>query len=87
MCDPQRLGSQIENMKRLTNQTILALKGQSKRYDVPDEGGVPGLSIRVGSSGRKTWNFRYRTHLGKQRRISLGQFGNKVVQPLIYVPV
>ena len=78
MCDPERLGSQIENMKRLTNQTILALKGQSKRYDVPDEGGVPGLSIRVGSSGRKTWNFRYRTHLGKQRRISLGQFGNKV---------
>jgi len=78
MCDPERLGSQIENMKRLTNQTILALKGQSKRYDVPDEGGVPGLSIRIGSSGRKTWNFRYRTHLGKQRRISLGQFGNKV---------
>jgi len=65
-------------MKRLTNQTILALKGQSKRYDVPDEGGVPGLSIRVGTSGRKTWNFRYRSHLGKQSRISLGQFGNKV---------
>ena len=65
-------------MQRLTNQTILALKGQPKRYDVPDEGGVPGLSIRIGTSGRKTWNFRYRTHLGQQRRISLGQFGNKV---------
>lgn len=64
-------------MKRLTNQTILALKGQEKRYDVPDEGGVPGLSIRVTSTGRKTWTFRYRTHLGKQRRITLGQFGNK----------
>ena len=64
-------------MKRLTNQTILALKGQDKRYDVPDEGGVPGLSIRVTSNGRKTWTFRYRTHLGKQRRITLGQFGNK----------
>lgn len=64
-------------MKRLTNQTILALKGQEKRYDVPDEGGVPGLSIRVTPTGRKTWTFRYRTHLGKQRRITLGQFGNK----------
>jgi len=65
-------------MKRLTNQTILALKGQSKRYDVPDQGGVPGLSLRVTPNGRKTWAFRYRTHLGQQRRITLGQFGNKV---------
>ena len=64
-------------MKRLTNQTILALKGQEKRYDIPDEGGVAGLSIRVTPSGRKTWAFRYRTHTGKQRRITLGQFGNK----------
>ena len=64
-------------MSRLTNQTIVALKGGPKRYDVSDEGGVPGLALRVATSGRKSWNFRYRTHLGKQRRITLGQFGGK----------
>ena len=74
---PEPLGSQGTNVKRLTNQTILALKGQGSRYDIPDEGGVPGLSVRVTPNGRKTWAFRYRNQLGKQRRITLGQFGNR----------
>jgi integrase len=64
-------------MSRLTNQTIVALKGEAKRYDVSDDGGVPGLAIRVAPTGRKSWNFRYRTQLGKQRRVTLGQFGSK----------
>ena len=55
----------------------MALKGQVKRYDVPDQGGVPGLAIRIAPNGRKSWNFRYRTQLGKQRRVTLGIYGGK----------
>ena len=67
----------MKKVKRLTNKTIMALKGQVKRYDVPDQGGIPGLAIRVAPNGRKSWNFRYRTQLGKQRRVTLGIFGGQ----------
>lgn len=33
-----------------------------------------GLELRVSAEGRKTWSFRYRTHDGRQRRLTLGVF-------------
>lgn len=43
--------------------------GQIDRFDA----GFPGLALRVGKTGRKSWVFFYRTG-GKQRRMTLGTY-------------
>lgn len=56
--------------KALTAKTIEALKPGPKRYDVHDAL-CPGLSVRVGQGGLKTFTVKYRYGL-KQRRLRLG---------------
>src|SRR5579864_2391362 len=58
---------------RLTAKTTPALQLPSGKADhiVWDEGGVPGLGVRLRQGGSRTWVFQYA--LGdKQRRMSLG---------------
>jgi len=44
-----------------------------RRYDLPDgPGGIPGLALRVGEHGAKTFSLRYRIH-GGMKRITLGK--------------
>lgn len=56
--------------KALTTKTIEALKPGARRYDVHDML-CPGLSVRVGKQGQKTFTVKYRYGL-KQRRLRLG---------------
>lgn len=56
--------------KALTAKTIEALKPGSRRYDVHDIL-CPGLSVRVGKQGQKTFTVKYRYGL-RQRRLRLG---------------
>lgn len=56
--------------KALTAKTIVALKPGPRRYDVHDVL-CPGLSVRVGKQGHKTYTVKYRYGL-KQRRLRLG---------------
>lgn len=56
----------------LTARGIEALKPQPKRYEVFDAL-TPGLAIRVGPSGRKSFALYYRHH-GRHRRLGLGRY-------------
>lgn len=58
--------------KALTAKTIEALKPSTRRYDVHDVL-CPGLSVRVGKQGQKTFTVKYRYGL-KQRRLRLGVY-------------
>src|SRR5215213_2550305 len=46
-------------MPRLYERTVAALKPRNARYEVFDNV-VPGLAIRVGASGSKSWVLLYR---------------------------
>ncbi len=56
----------------LTTATVRGAKATGERYDVAD-GKVPGLQLRVGASGRKSWALMYRIG-GRQRRLVLGTY-------------
>ena len=45
-------------------------QGQIDYFDL----GFPGLALRLGYGGTKTWIFFYRLHSGKLRRLTLGRF-------------
>lgn len=45
-------------------------QGQVDHFDR----GFPGLALRIGYGGTKTWIFFYRLHSGKLRRLTLGRF-------------
>ena len=58
----------------LTDTKVRALKAfEGQRLEVFDVR-VPGLLIRVASSGRRTWYFRYRSPNGGQPRLKLGSY-------------
>jgi Arm DNA-binding domain len=46
---------------------------KSGQLDYFDKG-YPGLALRVSYGGAKAWNYFYRLHGGKQRRLSLGRY-------------
>jgi integrase len=57
----------------LTDRAVQALKPQPDRRVVRIDGTVPGLEIRVTSTGQKTWSLRYR--VGRRcRRAMLGTY-------------
>ena len=58
---------------RLTQSSIDRLQPGPARYSVPD-GAVPGLSVRVGQTGRKSFALYYRV-LGRLRCATLGRVG------------
>lgn len=71
--------------KTLTAKTIEALKPGPRRYDVL----CPGLSIRVGKQGQKTYTVKYRYGLKQRRlridvhpRVSLAQAREKALEAL-----
>ena len=51
----------------------IATDGDPERVSYGDDDPI-GLELRVSAEGRKTWSFRYRTHDGRQRRLTLGVF-------------
>jgi integrase len=57
----------------LTHRTIEALKPEPAPYRVPDSR-CPGLAIRVGCSGAKTFDLTFRISRGGIKRLSLGYF-------------
>jgi integrase len=58
--------------KRLTRSRVEALKPRDKEYEVGDPA-CPGLQLRVGRSGTKSWHWRFTWH-GKRERIVLGTY-------------
>lgn len=58
---------------RLTNAFCDAVKPSEKRQTSYRDPDVPGLELRVSGDGGKAWSFRYRTRLGRQARVTLGQ--------------
>ncbi len=56
----------------LSTATVRAAKTTGNRYDLAD-GKVPGLQLRVGAAGRKSWALMYRIG-GRQRRVVLGTY-------------
>ena len=72
--------------KPLTDTGVRNLKATGTRYEVPDPGS-PGLAMRVGAKGSKTWTFTYRVRgqgsasgkrvaklVGDKRRVMLGDY-------------
>lgn len=57
---------------RLTARTVAALTTERTQEDFWDEL-VPGLALRVGRGGSKTWYVRYRAN-GRHRRLKLGTY-------------
>lgn len=58
--------------KELTHRYIQGLKPRRRPFQVSDSQ-VPGLALRVLTSGSKRWSFRYRIG-SSSRRVSLGSF-------------
>ena len=58
--------------ERLTARAVAALTTEKSQLDVWDEL-VPGLAVRVGRGGSKTFIVRYRAN-GRQRRMKLGRY-------------
>lgn len=59
----------------LTDAFIRHLKTQDKRYDVADKAS-PGLRVRVGTSGKKTFVWFYKdTEINKLKMMTLGRYG------------
>ena len=61
-------------MQMFNDAMVKALKPLAgKRQEIPDSK-TPGLTIRVTSSGVKTWAFRYRNAANRQCRVTLGRY-------------
>jgi|SRR5579871_1575615 len=60
-------------MSSLTERTIRALKPQGSRIALRDNG-TPGLELRVGKGGTKTFAVRYTLADGTRRRLNLGRW-------------
>ena len=48
-------------------------RNPERQIDIPDTK-VSGLALRVASSGKKSWTFRYRNIAGDQKRVGLGRY-------------
>jgi hypothetical protein len=59
--------------RKLTAQTVHALKPQSTRVDYFDAT-TPGFGIRITSAGVKTWFFMYRVNGTRLRRWTIGRY-------------
>lgn len=57
---------------KLTDAAVKAAKSKGSAYDMPD-GEVRGLSLRVTSSGKKTWSLRVRWN-GRSTRTAIGEY-------------
>jgi Arm DNA-binding domain len=62
----------------LTARYLDQLKSHGSRYEVFDAI-VPGLAIRVSSSGRKTFTLYYR-HRRRMRRVGLGRYPDVLLE-------
>jgi len=61
--------------KGLTDTFIKHLKPQGKQYEVPDKA-CPGLCIRVGNSGKKSFTWYYKEpDTNKRRMMTFGRYG------------
>ncbi len=58
---------------RLTDSKIQAIKPPATGQDEHADHLVPGLRLRVGKSGRKSWIVRARLH-GRSKNVTLGQY-------------
>lgn len=63
---------------KLTTALCEAVKPQNGRQVAFRDSVASGLELRVSGDGRKTWNFRYRTTLGRQRRVTLGSYSREL---------
>jgi integrase len=61
-------------LETLTDRHLAALGPQAgKQVEHPDPM-TPGLALRITGAGRKSWTFRYRSHEGRQSRVTFGRF-------------
>jgi len=66
----------ISPPKGLTDAFIKHLKPQGKQYEVPDKA-CPGLCIRVGNSGKKSFTWYYQEpETNKRRMMTFGRYGD-----------
>jgi integrase len=65
----------VREKRILTQLAVDRAKPTGQRYDLPDgPGGVPGLMLRIGEAGTKTFALRYRIG-DRQPRLTLGSAG------------
>ena len=62
------------NTEKLTKRTVDAARRRDKEWLLPDRE-IPGFGLRVHSSGRKVYVYRYRSSDGVRRRVKIGQHG------------
>lgn len=60
--------------RRLTTKFVESVAAPAEGQAAYPDAQVPGLELRVSSKGRKVWSLRYRTKVGRQRRVTLGTF-------------
>ncbi len=60
---------------KFTDRSIRALKPPAEGRVEYWDADLPGLGLRVSGTGKKSWVLMYRTHGGRQRRMTLGQYG------------
>jgi integrase len=74
MTDLTSGAGETRNKAILTHRGVEALQPAAAAYRIPDLR-CPGLAVRVGPSGQKTWDVAYRIRgTGAGRRLSLGPF-------------
>lgn len=69
------------SLQRLTDRFIQGIKSPKMGRLEFSDALVPGLSLRVTQSGKKSWSLMYRSHVerdksgyGKQRRLTMGRY-------------
>ena len=66
----------IAPLKGLTDAFIKHLKPQNKRYELTDKA-CPGLCVRVGTTGKKSFTWYYEDPETKKRKmLTLGRYGD-----------
>ena len=63
--------------KPLTEKIAAAIKAPKTGYTERFDGRIPGLALRVYSTGTRSWTLHYRTGAGDKRSIHLGDYGDE----------
>ena len=78
-CCPQWYPMPIKSQDRLTKRTLDALSPSEREFSIWDSE-VRGFGVRIKPSGTKSFILKYRNATGRQRKFSLGQYGQLTVE-------
>ena len=78
-CCPQWYPMPIKSQDRITKRMLDALTPTKKDFSVWDSE-VRGFGVRIKPSGSKSFILKYRNTSGRQRKFTLGQYGQITVE-------